>query len=130
MQLKVIEDDPDMLYFKNNCESGYTEMELRVCDLWITNQLLDPTKTFIFHELFLPKYDNFKMISTEDICLSPSCSLALPLSLSLSISLSISLSLSLAISLSQSLSLSVAFKEWSWTMKEQNSVNYVVIQYN
>ena len=115
MQLKVIEDDPDMLYFKNNCDSGYTEMELRVCDLWITNQFLDPTKTFIFHELFLPKYDNCKMISTEDICLSLALPLPLPLPLPLSLSISIYLYLylSLSISLSLSLSLSVVFKECS-----------------
>ena len=113
MQLKVIEDDPDMLYFKNNCDSGYTEMELRVCDLWITNQFLDPTKTFIFHELFLPKYDNCKMISTEDICLSLSRSPSPSPSLSLYLYLSLSLSLSLSISLSLSLSLSVVFKECS-----------------
>ena len=100
MQLKVIEDDPDMLYFKNNCESGYTEMELRVCDLWITNQLLDPTKTFIFHELFLPKYDNFKMISTEDICLSVSLSCSPSISISLYLSLAISSYLSISISIS------------------------------
>ena len=102
-----------MLYFKNNCDSGYTEMELRVCDLWITNQFLDPTKTFIFHELFLPKYDNCKMISTEDICLSLSRSPSPSPSLSLYLYLSLSLSLSLSISLSLSLSLSVVFKECS-----------------
>ena len=28
------------------------------------------SKTFIFHKLFFPKYDNFKIISTDDICLS------------------------------------------------------------
>ena len=27
-------------------------------------------KTSIFHELFFPRYDNFKIISADDICLS------------------------------------------------------------
>ena len=53
-------------------------------------------KTFIFHKLFFRKCDNFKIISTDDICLS----------------------------------ICLVFKEWSWTMKEHNSVDYVVIHYN
>ena len=32
-------------------------------------------KTFIFHKLFFLKYDNFKIISTGDICLSISLEL-------------------------------------------------------
>ena len=39
----------------------YTDLELQVHDSWITNRFLDPEpkicKTFIFHELFFPKYN-------------------------------------------------------------------------
>ena len=39
----------------------YTDLELQIHDSWITNRFLDPEpkicKTFIFHELFFPKYN-------------------------------------------------------------------------
>ena len=51
-----------------------TELELGVSDSWITNQLLDPTnKKFVkltFTWIVFPKYDNFKIISTDNIFLS------------------------------------------------------------
>ena len=52
------------------------ELELRVRDSEITNQFLDPTNQKfvkllrVFHESFFPKYDNFKIISAGNICLS------------------------------------------------------------
>ena len=52
------------------------ELELRVRDSEITNQFLDPTNQKfvkllrVFHESFFPKYNNFKIISAGNICLS------------------------------------------------------------
>ena len=51
------------------------ELELRVCDLWITNQFLDHTnqklvKLPFFTNCLFSRYGNFKIMSTDDICLS------------------------------------------------------------
>ena len=52
----------------------YAELELRVHDSWIMNQFPNFTnqkvcKTYILHKLFFPKYDIFKIISMDNICL-------------------------------------------------------------
>ena len=51
------------------------EQELRVRDLRITDQFLDPTnqkfvKLPLFANRFFPIYDNFKRISADDVSLS------------------------------------------------------------
>ena len=64
-----------MSFLFKNYSLVKAEYELRVPDSVIMNQFLDPTnQKFVtiplFHELFIPKYDNFRIISTGDICLS------------------------------------------------------------
>ena len=60
-----------------NCAvfEGDSELELRVRDSSITNQFLDSTnqkfvKLPFFMNCFFPKYDNFKITSTNDILMS------------------------------------------------------------
>ena len=53
--------------------NGTSELELTVQDLWITNQILDPTnKKFVKLPTFTDCFSKIwlKIISTDDICLS------------------------------------------------------------
>ena len=51
-------------------------VEIKVRDSWITNDYLDPTNQkivklpFFTDCSFFQKYENFKIISADDICLS------------------------------------------------------------
>ena len=53
-------------YILNKLDLTKLELKLRVCDLWIMNQFLDPmnqklVKLPFFSNCFFPKYGNFKM---------------------------------------------------------------------
>ena len=61
-------------YILNKLDLTKPELELRVCDLWITNQFLDPmnrklVKLPFFSNCFFLKYGNFKYSICLSICL-------------------------------------------------------------